>query len=347
MNSNGPGKKITKRPWFIIVIILVLAFSGGVIGLRTWYENNLQPVSSSSKTLYFTIAPGSGLHAIATKLKSDGLIKSTRAFETYVRSNELHDKLQAGTYLFSPSFSVKEIATKIVNGDVAKNLLTILPQKRLDEIKQTFATAGYTKSQIDGAFNPNTYVGDSALASRPAGASLEGYLYPDSYEKLADTPPQTIISESLAQMNKHLTTDILNGFAAQSLTTFRGITLASIVAQETDDPDFQPMVAQVFLSRLKQNMALQSNVTANYAADIADQPRNLGIDSPYNTYLHTDLPPGPISNVSVSALAAVAHPTSSDYLFFVAGDDNKIHFSRTQAEHDDAVKKYCTKKCGG
>lgn len=347
MNINSIDKKSAKKPWLIVVVVLILIFGIGVVGLRTWYENNLQPVSSSSKTTYFTIAQGSGLHAIASKLKSDGLIKSTRAFETYIRSNELHDKLQAGTYLLSPAMSVKEIATKVVNGDVAKNLLTILPQKRLDEIKQTFAAAGYTKSQIDVAFNPAAYVGDPALVSRPAGASLEGYLYPDSYEKLADTPAQTIVREALAQMNKYLSADILNGFAAQSLTTFRGITLASIVAQETDDPDFQPTVAQVFLSRIKQGMALQSNVTANYAADIANQPRNLSIDSPYNTYLHTDLPPGPISNVSASALNAVARPATTDYLYFVAGDDNKIHFSRTQAEHDEAVAKYCIKKCGG
>lgn len=347
MDSLDSTKRSKKKSLLVILILLVLVFGGTVVGLRAWYVNNLKPVSSSSSTEYFSIASGSGLHAIATKLKTDGLIKNTRAFETYVRSNELHDKMQAGTYLLSPSMSVKEIASKITNGDVAKNLLTILPQKTLDDIKQIFTKAGYTKSQIDIAFNPDTYAGHPALSSRPARASLEGFLYPDSYEKLANTPAQTIISESLDQMNKHLTTDILNGFVAQNLTTFRAITLASIVGQETDDPAYQPEVAQVFLSRLKQGMALQSNVTANYAADIAAKPRDLSINSPYNTYLHTDLPPGPISNVSASALDAVAHPATTDYLFFVAGDDNQIHFSKTQAEHDAAVAKYCIKKCGG
>lgn len=347
MNSLDVAKKSGKKPWLIIAIIIVLLFGGSVVGLRTWYVNNLKPVSSSTKTAYFTIASGSGLHSIASKLKNDGLIKSARAFETYVRSHELHDKLLAGTYLLSPSLSVKEIATKITNGDIAKNLLTILPQKRLDEIKQTFASAGYSKSQIEVAFNPENYSNVPVLASRPVGASLEGYLYPDSFEKLTDTPAQTIIREALNEMNSHLTSNVLNGFAAQSLTTYRAITLASIVAQETDDPEFQPIVAQVFLSRLKQGMALQSNVTANYAADIAGVPRSLSIDSPYNTYLHVDLPPGPISNVNASALEAVAHPSNTDYLFFVAGDDNKIHFSKTQADHDAAVEKYCNKKCGG
>lgn len=335
------------RPWLVISIALILILGGGIIGLRSWYEHSLEPVSSSNSGVYFTVTPGSGLHTVSSKLKNAGLIRSSRAFETYTRSHELPDKIQAGTYILSPSMSVKQIIEKIVNGDVAKNLLTILPQKRLDEVKQTFGAAGYSPSQIEIAFNPDTYSGHPALASRPSGATLEGYLYPDSFEKLTDTPAQTIIRESLDEMNKHLTADVLNGFAAQSLTTYRGITLASIVAQETDDPVFQPMVAQVFMNRLRNGMALQSNVTANYAADIAGKPRDLSIDSPYNTYLHIDLPPGPISNVNSSALDAVAHPSSNDYLYFVAGDDNKIHFSRTQAEHDDAVRKYCIKKCGG
>ncbi|MBI2588862.1 endolytic transglycosylase MltG [Candidatus Saccharibacteria bacterium] len=343
------GVKSKKLPvsktWLIIVTAIILLLGGGVVGLRSWYQRNLQPVSSSAGSVYFTVAPGSGLHTIADKLKRADLIRNARAFETYVRSHELHDKLQAGTYTLSPSMGIKQIVGKIVNGEVTKNLLTILPQKRLDEIKQSFVKAGYSQRQIETAFNPDTYAGHPALSGRPAGATLEGYLYPDSYEKLTDTPPQTIIRESLDEMNKHLTADILNGFAAQGLTAYRGVILASIIAQETDDPSFQPMVAQVFLSRLKQGMALQSNVTANYAADVAGQPRNIGIDSPYNTYLHNDLPPGPISNVNASALDGAAHPASTDYLYFVAGDDNKIHFSRTQAEHDDAVKKYCVKKC--
>lgn len=97
-------------------------------------------------------------------------------------------------------------------------------------------------------------------------------------------------------------------------------------------------------------MKLQSDPTPNYAADTSGQPRNLNIDSPYNTYLHAGLPPGPISNMTKDALNAVAHPATTDYLYFVAGDhapgqDIKIYFSHTQAEHDDAVKKYCTKGC--
>lgn len=340
-NPNRPSKRA-----LVIIVALVLVVGGGLIGLRTWYEHNLSPVSSTNQSQYFTVSQGSSLHQISVKLKSAGLIRSTRAFETYVRSNELHDKLQAGTYSLSPSLSVKEITKKMVGGDVAKNLLTILPQKRLDEIKQAFSKAGYSAIEISQAFDPATYHGHQALASLPVGASLEGFLYPDSFEKQADTPASFIVRESLDEMQKYLTQDIVNGFAAHSLNTYQGIILASIVAQETDDPTYQPTVAQVFLSRLAQNIALGSDVTAFYASAINGiSPPILTVNSPYNTRLVSGLPPGPISNMTKNALQAVAHPASTDYLYFVAGDDNKLHFSHTQAEHDDAVKKYCTKQC--
>lgn len=335
----------TKRT-LIIIAALVLIVGGGLVGLRAWYEHNLSPVSAITQSQYFTVTPGSSLHQISVKLKSAGLIRSTRAFETYVRSNELHDKLQAGTYSLSSSMSVKQITKKMVDGKVAKNLLTILPQKRQDEIKQAFSKAGYSLAEISQAFDPATYRGHPALASLPVGTSLEGYLYPDSFEKQADTPASFIIRESLDEMQKYLSQDTINGFGTHSLNIYQGITLASIVAQETDDPSYQPMVAQVFLSRLAQNIALGSDVTAFYASAINNvNPPNLNINSPYNTRIYPGLPPGPISNMTKEALQAVAHPASTDYLYFVAGDDKKLHFSRTQAEHDDAVKKYCTTQC--
>ncbi len=339
--------KPTRPPRRTIVIVLaaILLLAGGVISLRTWYESNLKPLSSTTDSQYFTVTSGAGLHEIALKLKSAGLIRSSRVFETYVRSNGLHDRLQAGTYALSPSMNVSQIAKKMVDGDVARNLLTILPQKRLDEIRQAFAKAGYAKSEIDNAFDPATYRGHAALASLPASASLEGYLYPDSFQRQADTPAAIIIRQSLDEMGKYLTQDIINGFAAHSLNVYQGVILASIVAQETDNPAYQPSVAQVLLLRLARGMPLQADVTSFYAAAIANQPKSLSINSPYNTHLNNGLPPGPISNMTVDALSAVAHPASSDYLYFVAGDDERIYFNRTQAEHEEATAKYCQKKC--
>lgn len=345
-NREFKRPKIRRRKlWLPVLVLAALIIFGGVAGLRVWYNHDLQPVSTSTTAQYFTVTSGTGVNEIAVNLQQAGLIRSAKAFETYVRSNELQTSLQAGTYTLSPSMTVQQIVDKLVKGNVTRNLLTILPGLRVDEIEQAFAKAGYSQSEIDKAFNPATYAGDSALASLPPGASLEGYLYPDSFQKEANTPAQTIVQESLDEMQQHLTSDITNGFAAEGLSTFQGITLASIVTQESGDPKQQPTIAQIFLNRLKQGMMLQSNVTANYAADIAGVARNVNIDSPYNTYLHIGLPPGPISNVNAAALQAVAHPASTSYLYFVAGDDGVIHYSSTEAEHQQAVQQYCHVKC--
>lgn len=332
--------KRQRRKWLPLVVAAVVVIILGVGVIRVVYTDNLKPVSSSQATKYFNVPSGASVDQIATSLKQDGLIRSVSAFENYLRTNELNDSLQAGTYILSPSMSAQQIATKMVHGDVAKNLITILPGKRLDQIKQTFLDSGYAPADVDTAFDPATYAGDSALNSLPRGATLEGYLYPDSFQKTTDTPAQTIVKESIDEMGSHLTTDIIKGFSAHGLSTYQGITLASIVYQETDSSDYQSTVAQVFLSRLAQGMALESNVTDNYAADQAGVPRTINIDSPYNLYLHTGLTPGPIGNVTAGALNAVAHPTTTDYLYFVADKDKKVHFSRTLDEHNQAVKDY-------
>ncbi|OGL35830.1 hypothetical protein A3F65_02370 [Candidatus Saccharibacteria bacterium RIFCSPHIGHO2_12_FULL_47_16b] len=330
----------------IIGIASALLLVGGVAGLRWWYQHNLSPVSISQRTSYFTIEPGDNLHQIATGLKRAGLIRSPSAFEYYVRTNELYKDLQAGTYSLSQSMSVKEIVGKIVRGDIAKNLLTILPGKRLDQIKEAFATAGYSAAEINSAFNPQSYGGLPTLSSLPAGANLEGYLYPDSFQKDAKTPATAIVKQSLELLSQNLTSDIIAGFSAQGLSVYQGIILASIVYRETDNPKFESGVAQVFLSRLRANMRLESDASAHYGADIAGVARDLNFDSAYNSYLHEGLSPGPISNFTADALKAVAYPASTDYLYFVAGDDGTVHFSRTLEEHQAAVAKYCTKQCG-
>ncbi len=347
MNMRKKGfRKLVHYPkfWIISVVILILVLVGVVGGLRVWYANSLKPVSNSSKSVYFTVESGDTKHEIAEKLHRDHLIKSSKAFETYLRSNEI-DILQAGTYSLSQNMSVQEIVKKMTEGQVTRNLLTILPGKRVDEIQKVFANAGYSQTDINKAFDPDTYADMPLMTYIPNGQSLEGFLYPDSFAQQADTPATDIVRESLNEMQSKLTTDVINGFVAQGLNPYQGVTLASIVYQESDDPEAQPTIAQVFLSRIKQGMSLQSNVTANYAADIAGMARNVNIDSPYNTYLHAGLTPGPIGNVTQDALKAVAHPDSTDYLYFVAGDDGKIHFSHTDEEHKALIKQYCTKLC--
>lgn len=344
MYKKDTGVK-TSKLWLAAALAGIVLLIGGVWALRSWYTDNLKPLSSSQQVIYFTVALGESRDRIADKLEQQKLIKSATAFKNYIRTNEIQN-LQAGTYALSPSLSVQEIVAKMVRGDVAKNLLTILPAKRLDQIQDAFIKEGYSPTEIEDAFNPGAYRGHPALSSLPAGASLEGYLYPDSFQKITGTPASTIVRQSLDEMNKHLTPDIINGFGRQGLSTYQGVTLASIVLQETDDPKYQSTVAQVFLTRIKRNMLLQSDPTADYASAIAGQPKDLKIVSPYNTYTSPWPIPGPISNVTKEALNAVVNPSQTDYLYFVTGDDGVFHFTHTLDQHEEAVRRYCTRQCG-
>jgi UPF0755 protein len=162
-------------------------------------------------------------------------------------------------------------------------------------------------------------------------------LYPDSYQKTATTDPRTIVEEALDEMQQHLTTDIRDGFAAQGLTVYQGVTLASIVEKEVSKANERPQVAQVFLLRLKQHVRLGSDVTVLYA--------KANNDTSYDTTSHYGLPPGPIASISDSTLKAVAHPAGTDWLYFVTGDDGTTHFSHTLQEHQQNIDTYCHEKC--
>jgi len=126
---------------------------------------------------------------------------------------------------------------------------------------------------------------------------------------------------------------------------YQGLTLASIVEQEVNKPTDQTQVAQVFLSRLKSGMTLGSDVTANYGAIEAGQSPKLSYDSPYNTLIHTGLPPTPISTINTGALNAAAHPATTNWLYFVTGDDGTTYYSTTLQDHQTQTQQYCHKLC--
>lgn len=345
MRLRSP-KRFSWRSGPLIFGVLLIVIAGGFFAAHSWYNRNLAAVDpDSTQTQYFTVVSGSTVHDIASDLKKADLIRSQQAFVAYVRGKELFDQLQAGSYSFNRSMSTPQIVAKMVNGDVAKGLITIPSGKTLGQIREVLKKAGYNDAELDIALSPVTYAGHPVLASLPKGQTLEGYLYPDSFQKIATTPPTAIVRQSLDEMQQHLTSDVLAGFSAQGLSEYQGITLASIVYAESGSPQSEPIVAQVFLSRLKQGMPLGSDVTAFYAAQQAGQGKSLGVDSPYNTRIHSGLPPGPIGNFTDIALKAVAHPSNTDYLYFVAGDDGTIHFSHTEAEHEQAISKYCQKLC--
>ena len=203
----------------------------------------------------------------------------------------------------------------------------------------------FSVKDTEAAFEPAQYDGHPALVDKPRGASLEGYLYPESFQKDATTKPTQIITSSLDEMQKRLTPEIRAQFAKKGLSVYQGITLASIIEKEVSIVSDKALVSQVFYKRLSMDMGLESDPTAFYGAIIAGQEPSLQYDSAYNTYLVKGLPPGPISNVSQESLKAAAYPANTDWLFFVAGDDGKTYFSKTLAEHEANIDRYCKKLC--
>lgn len=339
----------SRRSWPRNLVILLVTVSVIVVGatavFRYIYSQNLKPLSSSQKAQNIEIVSGSSVDEIANLLQNKKIIRSAWAFKLYVSSKELRASLEAGAYEFAPNQSVAEIVSQLSGGKVATNLITILPGQRLDQIKARLIQAGFKEVDVKAALNPANYPGNPALVDKPAGASLEGYIYPDSYQKDPGTTATDIIKQALQQMNKHLTPELRADFASHGLSTYQGIILASIVENEVSTQSDRDQVAQVFLKRLSVGINLQSDVTAFYGDILAGHRLTVNYDTPYNTYFHA-WPPTPISNMSSSALNAVAKPATTDWLYFVAGDDGTTYFANTLAEHQANIEKYCIKLCG-
>jgi len=338
---------------FIIIglVFAVLVAIGFIVGANTYYKTNLKPVSSTQSLVEVVIPSGATLNDVSTLLKEKRLIRDRRVFEQYVRNNGVSEDIKAGTYELSPSYGVPEIVSILTNGKIVSKLVTILPGSRIDQVKKTLLNAGFSEAEVNEALDPSKYTNHPALVDKPKSASLEGYLYPESFQRDSSTSATDIVTKSLNEMQKRLTPDVRSAFAARGLSVYKAIILASIVEKEVSNETDRAKVAQVFLARLDKGIKLQSDATAKYGAVLAGRPdldyaNTLTFKSAYNTYNNQSLPPTPISNVSESSLRAVADPAKTDYLYFVSGDDGVTYFSKTLQEHEALTATYCKKLCG-
>ncbi len=332
---------------FVVGILIAVGLLFSAVAYKS-YRDYLKPVSAQQKSHLLTIPEGSSVRSIAEQLEEAGLIRSSWAFEWHVRLNGYRGKMQAGTYSLRANQSAQEIAIALTQGKIATDLVTILPAQRIDQIRTALINNGFEAADVDVALDPASYAGHPALSELPEGASLEGYLYPESYQKTTTTKPQDIIKASLDEMNNILTAELRAGLTKQGLSTHQGIILASIVEQEVSNSEDRRVVAQVFLKRFREGIPLGSDVTAFYGAIINGREPTISsveFDTPYNTRIHGGLTPGPISNVGANSLQAVANPANTNFLFFVAGDDGKTYFSDTQAEHEQLTRQHCRKLC--
>ena len=352
-NQKNQPKPKKHRSRFKIAIFVILALV--VTMLMTaflWYGWATSPLNNDPTKHTFTIESGERPATIAKNLEDKKLIRSALAFEIYARVKGNAGNLKAGGYRLSSDQSVESIMSTLTKGQDETRTVMIPPGLTLKQladptIKGSFADMGFSEEEIAEAYSA---VYDPAkfplMKDRPAGASLEGYIFPETFEVFERDSLKKVLERSFQELYSRIQRDGLEQkLAEQGLNLHQALTLGSIVQEETSSADDQPQIAQVFLSRLKIGMSLGSDVTFIYAA------REMGVtpvpelDSPYTTRIHAGLPPGPIATMNYSALMSVAEPAPGDYLFFVAGDDGNIYYSRTNDEHNSQVKQYCQKLC--
>lgn len=318
-----------------------------VIAAGAWWITSLSPVDSKDTSVRtFVVDKGASTEEVANALQKAKFIRNALAYRIYVRLNNV--TIQAGSHSLSSSYSMSEIAEKLKTADISEIDVQVPPGLTLKELRSTWKKYGYTDADIDKAYAA-TYTGN-ILATRPEGASLEGYIYPETYRVYSNATLETIIQKAIDQFELVAAqNDLQASFAAHGLTFYKGVTMASMITLEVRGSEDRNLVASVFYNRLKSGISLGSDPTFKYAYSqgLCDINGPL-CDSPYNTRLYQGLPPGPIANPELSALQATANPPTTDYYYFVSGDGaykGQNFFAKTLEEHTANIRAYCKELC--
>jgi UPF0755 protein len=293
-----------------------------------------------------TIDPGARTNVIIDRLAEAGIVHHPLAFKLYLRLTGRAGGLKAGDYTFQSPISPLEALEKIRRGEVALERVTIPEGLNRFEICETLA------ARI-GRGAPEEYLRateDPSLIQRVAAGNrdLEGFLFPDTYNYSSKTTPEDLIRAMVSRFDEVFGPQWAARASELGLTVNQVVTLASMIEKEAREDDERPIIASVFYNRLKAGMPLASDPTFIYAAKLAgdydgnpNRPRHRNRMSPYNTYLVTGLPPGPIASPGRASLEAALYPAQTSYLYFVAiANTGRHRFSRTAAEHQVAVADY-------
>jgi UPF0755 protein len=345
----------------LVVALGVLALGFRVSdGVRGWtlagLPTALPTPTAGRDAVSITINKGETAKTIGQKLQDAGVLRSASWFGMLAQAEGVQNDLAAGTYTFQRDSDTQVVLDRVKVGITVPSVLVTIPEGlRIEQIADLLQQKGVTQAAPLLQALQNTASGDDPLlASRP-DASLQGYLFPDTYYFELNSTPDAVIKKMLGDLDSRIDPSLRQAIQAEGLTVHQAITLASIVEREAEAPSERPIIASVFLNRLKQGMPLGADPTVQFAlaADPASVAQNgwwkqaltlddLKIDSPYNTYVAAGLPPGPICDPGLDAITAVAHPAATDYLYFVAkGDGSGTHaFAATLAEHEANIAKY-------
>lgn len=329
-------------PSSTLTLIQKVQYSAQLLLSRDQLEN---PVAAAAPQVEFTIGTGESVNDISNHLERAGLIPDAAAFRNYLIYKGYDTQIKAGSHMLSAADTPIKIAEKILNVYSETVTFVILPGWRAEEIAAALPTSGInvTPEQFLAVVKNPSNIGLGEYL--PAGASLEGFLFPGVYLILRDITPEQLALTFVQRFQSQVSPAVRQQIESHGLTFYEGIILASIIQRETFDDSERATIASVFYNRLSAGWKLETDPTVQYALgyNVAwgnwwKSPlssEDLTVNSPYNTYSIQGLPPAPISNPDLPSILAVASPASTDYFYFRAKCDGsgKHVFARTFEEH--------------
>jgi UPF0755 protein len=318
---------------FLVVVFFFLGF-----GLFV-----LSPADKGGADQVFIVKEGSSLNDVAGDLETRGLITNKSLFVLWTRVKGYGKDIRAGEYSLSPAMAPVHLLEILRKGLVILHPVIIPEGFNRDQIASALAAKGLADKK---RFLELTQ--DKALVRQYgiSGPTLEGYLFPDTYHFSRGTPTLAIL-DTMVKRFKQVVSPFMDKSQGSGLKFEEVVILASIVEKETGRPEERPLIASVFLNRLKLGMRLESDPTVIYGIENFDgdlKKKDLMEKTPYNTYVIHGLTPGPVANPGLESIKAVMDPARTDYLYFVSKNDGSHHFSKTLAEHNRAVEIYQKRK---
>ena len=331
----------------LVALLLVLGFGGSAA--YGWVNEQLDtPVSTKSEPVAFKVASGESPGDIATDLKSKNLIRDALVFEQYARITGARSRFQAGDYVLNRNMSTRQIADALQHGRSDQVSITIPEGYTAQKMAELVASSKLgTADQYLAAVKDPKWNYDF-LSSRPGGATLEGYLFPDTYSLDRASTPDDLVKAQLDRFGA-VFTPALQAQAGQpspgrpAETVQNIIILASLVERETNKSADRTKACSVYYNRLQEGMPLQVDATVLYALGVWKKDvtfDDLKVNSPYNTYIHAGLPPGPIANPGEAAIKACLTPGQTNFLFYFTDKNGVTHFEATQAQFESDKEKY-------
>jgi len=322
----------------LLLTVILLLFAGA------WFSRELgTPLGRTEGKIVFEIAEGKSVAAIARELREQGVIRRTWPFLLSYRLFHSSSSLKAGEYEMEGPVSSRDVLNALIEGRIRLHALTV-PEglTRLEIARHLADEYGVSESDFMAASSEPDPISDWDDQAR----DLEGYLFPETYFFPRETPARTIVAAMVRQFHENFPSEWSRRAGELGLSGRETVILASLIEEETALPSERPLVSAVFHNRLRIGMKLDCDPTIAYALKLEGRytgrllTRDLRWDTPFNTYLHRGLPPGPITNPGRSSLRAALYPAEADYLYFVSRNDGSHFFSRTYREHREAVNRY-------